>query len=274
MADVKVDGRNISYRMAERPRKGHTILMIHGATDHSTIWENQFQHLGKEHTPVTVNLPGRSGSDGPPIDNNADFTEFIKALGDALEIAPFVICGHSMGGSISLDFALNYPNRLKGFIMVGSSPSWDFANKGLVDLLRTDPQKGMETSGEEFGDQFSKHTAKHIKEQLFKESQKIPVETGASDLIACSTFHLEGDLGRINLPALVICGDEDEPSLPGSRLCGQKLTNATFQLVERCGHPIMLEQPEILNEAMDRFLSSLSSSRALGSKETLGCVGQ
>ena len=60
------------------------------------------------------------------------------------------------------------------------------------------------------------------------------------------------------MPALVICGDEDESSLAGSRLCGDKLPNARFQLVDKCGHPIMTEQPEVLNDAMDGFLRSLS----------------
>ena len=66
MAEIKVDGKTISYKMAEGPRKGHTVLMVHGATECSASWENQFRYLEKEHTPVTVNLPGRVGSEGPP----------------------------------------------------------------------------------------------------------------------------------------------------------------------------------------------------------------
>ena len=257
MAEVKVDGRNISYRMSEGPRRGHTVLMIHGATEHSETWENQFQYLDKEHTPVTVNLPGRLGSEGPPIYNDVDFREFIRAFGDALGIAPFVIGGHSMGGSISLDFALHYPDKLKGLIMVASSPSWRIPREA-VELLRKDPQKGMEASAKDFGDQFSKHTQQHIRDQMLKVAEQVPVETRAADVVAAATFHLEEDLAKINVPALVICGDEDESSLPGSRLCADKMPKARFQFVEKCGHTIMVEQPEVLNDAMGGFLSSLS----------------
>ena len=257
MAKVKVGERNISYRMSEGPRRGHTVLMIHGATDHSATWENQFQHLEKEHTPVTVNLPGRLGSEGPPIYNNADFREFISAFGDSLGIATFVICGHSMGGSISLDFAFHHPDKLKGFIMVASSPSWEVPD-ATAELLRKDPANGTVASLKEFGDIFSKHTPEHIRQQALRVQEQVTVDTKAADLLACSTFHLEEDLGKINVPALVICGDEDDSSLPGSRLCGDKLPKAHFQFVEKCGHTIMLEQPEVLNDAIDGFLSSLA----------------
>ena len=257
MAEVKVDGRNISYKKTEGPSKGHNVLMIHGATEYSASFENQFQYLQKEHMPVTVNLPGRVGSEGPPLYSDADFREFIRAFGDALGIAPFVICGHSMGGSISLDFAMHYPDRLKGFIMVASSPSWEMPEV-TVELLKKDPQKGLEESEKGFGDMFSKHTPEHIKQQVLKFGEQVPLEAKVADLLACGTFHLEEDLQMINVPALVICGDEDASSLAGSRMCGEKLPNARFQLVEKCGHPIMTEQSEVLNSAMDSFLTSLS----------------
>ena len=257
MAEVKVDGRNITYSISEGPRRGHTVLLVHGATEHSAMWENQVRYLEKEHTTVTVNLPGRMGSEGPPIYKDADFREFIRGFGDALGIAPFVIGGHSMGGSISLDFALHYPDRLTGFIMVASSPSWKFLEE-MVDLLRKDPQKAMEASAKSFGDQFSKHTQEHIKQQVLKVTEQVPAETKAADMLACTTFHMEEDLAKINVPALVVCGDEDAPAETGSRLCADKLPKARFQFVEKCGHPIMVEQPEVLNDAIGGFLSSLS----------------
>jgi pimeloyl-ACP methyl ester carboxylesterase len=253
MANVKVGDRNISYSLAEGDRTGRTVLLIHGATDNANIWAHQVEYLQSEHTPVTVNLPGRCGSDGPPINNNVDFRGFIKAFAEALGLPPFVICGHSMGGSISLDFARNHPDMLEGFIMVASSPKWDIPQE-VCDQHRSDLDKALEG----FGEMFSKHTPDQIKEQALKEARTVPGETGASDLEACGTYDLRNDLGGINVPALVTVGDEDDDqSLGGSRLAASSLPNVTFKLIQRSGHPIMLEQPEALNDLLGFFLKSL-----------------
>ena len=106
-----IDGRNVSYRQSGATGSGHTVLMVHGATDHSWIWKNQMEALNPRHRCVAVDLPGRIGTDGPPIDAAAGFRAFIASVADALELEPFVFCGHSMGGSMALDFALHHPAR-------------------------------------------------------------------------------------------------------------------------------------------------------------------
>lgn len=253
MPNVKVGDRVISYAAPKGARKGHTVLLVHGATDNSNIWANQVKYLESEHTPITVNLPGRGGSDGLPINNNVDFRAFIKAFAEALDLAPFVICGHSMGGSISLDFAHNHPEMLEGFIMVASSPKWDIPGE-VIGEIRTDLDKALEG----FGDMFSKHTPDHIKEGVLKEARTVPGETGASDLEACGTYDLRNDLAGITVPALITVGDEDDDqSRGGSRLAASTLPDVTFKLIQRSGHPIMVEQPEVLNNLMGYFLSTL-----------------
>ena len=52
-------------------------------------------------------------------------------------------------------------------------------------------------------------------------------------------------------------GDAYLHNSPYRGLCGDKLPRARFELVERCGHPIMIEQPEVLNAALARFLDSV-----------------
>ena len=207
------------------------------------------------HRRVTVNLPGRLGTDGPAVDNAAEFRAFISSFCERLQLAPFVFVGHSMGGSIALDFAAHHADRLLGFAMVGSSPRWDIENS-FVELLRNDPAAGIKAANEDFG-LFSKYTEPAVRDELYAEAQRVPALTGATDLIACTTYDLEHHLGDIALPALVICGDEDPGSLPGSKLCGQRLADATFELVEHCGHSIMVEHPEVLNRALNHFLDSL-----------------
>ncbi len=60
------------------------------------------------------------------------------------------------------------------------------------------------------------------------------------------------------MPVLVVVGDEDEMSIPGSRLVAEKVSKARFEMVSPSGHPIMIEQPERLNTILADFLKGLS----------------
>ena len=223
-----VDGRGVSYRQIESSGDGCTVLMVHGATDHGWIWGSQMKALDARHRRVAIDLPGRVGTDGPPIDDAAGFRAFIKAVADGLQLEPFVFCGHSMGGSMALDFALHHPQSLAGFVMVGSSPSWGM-DEAETSLLRQDPENALRQVSADFGDPFSRHTAQAIKDEMFRQAEAVPPATGAADMLACATYHLEEELASIDVPALVICGDEDDPSLPGSRLCAEKLPRAALR---------------------------------------------
>ncbi len=253
---VSVNGRNVSYRQIQGSGAGRTILMVHGAGDHSWIWNSQMDFLGDHHRRIAVDLPGRIGSDGPPIDKAPEFRTSVREFAQSLQLESFVLFGHSMGGSIALDFALHHAEMLDGFVMVGSSPSWGMGTQE-ESLLRDDPEAAVEKINAEFGDIFSRHTAQSIRDENLRQGKAVPPATAAADILACMTYHLEGDLERIDVPVLVICGDEDAGSLPGSRLCGDKLPRADFELVNRCGHVIMIEQPDVLNAALARFVDSL-----------------
>ena len=257
MGDITVQGRKIHYISPQGAegsgKKGQTVLLVHGATDNHKIWSSQYEYLQKEHTPFALDLPGRGGSEGPGIDNDVDYREFIKAFADAMGIAPFVFCGHSMGGSMSLDYALHYPSDLTGFIIVGSSPHWEIPQEA-VDRWRNNREEAMK---QDFDAMFSKETPAHIREPMRQELAKTSTEVCVSDLEACRTYHLDKDLHRINVPALIVCGDEDYDSLEGTRLAHAKLPKSTLEMISAAGHPVMAEQPERVNAAIDTFLRTL-----------------
>ena len=87
---LSVDGQTISYQHREGTGDGRNVLVVHGATDHSWIWSNQLAALSDRHRLVVIDLPGRIGSDGPPIDNAAGFRAFIKGVTSAIGLEPFV----------------------------------------------------------------------------------------------------------------------------------------------------------------------------------------
>ena len=101
MGSVTVNGSKVNFDaaegFAEGNRKGNTVLLIHGATDNHKIWHHQMEALSKDHSPVSVDLPGHLDSGGEGIDNAEGYRAFVKGLAEALNLAPFVFAGHSDG---------------------------------------------------------------------------------------------------------------------------------------------------------------------------------
>ena len=258
MSTIEVKGKKISYQappgFEAGDRKGHTVLLIHGATDNHKIWYQQYEALSQDHTPVAVDLPGHFESEGPGIDNAQAYREFIEDFAQATKLAPFVFCGHSMGGSMALDFAVHHPDLLQAAIMVGSSPSWDLSGEE-IEQWGKDPDK---VRREESDYMYSKQTPAHIKEWLNREMAGTPGQACLGDLLACSTFDPSPSFEDITTPVLVVVGDEDEMSIPGSRLVAAKVPKARFEMVSPSGPPIMIEQPERLNSILVDFLKGLS----------------
>lgn len=258
MGIATVQGRKINYQapggFETGSRKGHTVLLVHGATDNHKIWHSQYDYLDKENTPIAVDLPGHWRSDGPGINTDKGYRDFIKAFADAVGLAPFVFCGHSMGGSMALDFAINHPDLLKGAIMVGSSPHWELSEEEIKPW-REDPEKAR---SKDIDNMFSKQTPSHIKEWVGKEMSGTPANICIGDLEACDTYDLDGQLDKVSLPLLVVVGDEDEYSLEGSKLVKAKVPHSTLEIVSPAGHPVMVEQSERLNSVIGTFLRTLS----------------
>jgi len=255
MKTIKIRDRHVTYEEMVGEGCGQTLLLVHGAADHSWIWHDAIYGINSRHRRIAINLPGRLGSDGPPIGCAQDFRTFITELVEKMAIERFVFMGHSMGGSMALDFAVHCGDRLIGFGMLGSSPKWEI-DADLVKLLKNDPEKGVKAVNDDFG-LFSSHTVHDVRRKFYFETGSVSAETAAVDLLACTTYQLEDVLETIALPALIVCGDEDIGSLPGSRLCAARIRDVKFVEISRCGHSLLIEQPKQLTQALNNFVDGL-----------------
>lgn len=256
MGFATVEGRNIHYEYPQtaeaRVSQGCTVLMVHGAYDSHKVWRYQYSYLEREHSPLAIDLPGHGESQGPAINDPQGFREFIKAFVEVMDIAPFVFAGHSMGGSMALDYAIHHPEDLRGLIMVGSAPRWKMSAE-LIRMWKTDPEGAR---GKNIGLLFSKKTSRRLVEQYDRELSTTPAESCLADSENCDAYDLEAQLGKIDLPALVICGDEEE-WIDGSKLIHSRMPHSTLEIVPAAGHAIMIEQPDKLNDAMGAYLKTI-----------------
>lgn len=106
------NGKKIHYTIQG---KGNTLILLHGFMESLQIWNDFSNELSKEFNVLCIDLPGHGKSDCiGEIHTMELMSDIIKQITDSLTIKEFVLIGHSMGGYVSLQFAENYPNMLKG----------------------------------------------------------------------------------------------------------------------------------------------------------------
>lgn len=247
-----VKGLRINYRGEPARKKGKLLLFVHGASGNHRIWSNQLEFFSKEHTPVAIDLPGHGESEGTGADEIGGYRDFLKAFVDELSLGRFVLCGHSMGGAIALDFALNYPEMVEALILVGSGARFPLSEE-LLEAFTKDP---LAWSVAARAWTFSRKTPLSIIEALEAETLKTSAEVALNDMKACASFDITPSLGEIKAPTLLLYGKED--LLAGQAEVLLAIPNSQLGMIEDAAHVPNAEQPDKFNAAIERFIVSLT----------------
>ncbi len=248
MPYIEFDNHRYCYA-GDINRDGLPLLFCHGSGGRHNHWLYQLKGLKGEANPLAVDLPAHGRSEGVPADKIEIYREWLRRFCKEAGLGPLILAGHSMGGAIALDYALNYPDEVLGLILVGSGGRLRVLPAFLEELARGNVPKTI--TGYLYGPAASK--------ELLKEGQKEVNSTDASiyyaDFKACDNFDVMEDLPRIGQPALMICGSEDQLTpVKYSRYLENILPNGQVKIIEGAGHMVMLEKPDMVNRAIADFI--------------------
>ncbi|MFZ9395110.1 MAG: alpha/beta fold hydrolase [Erythrobacter sp.] len=123
---VKLDnGLNVHLR-DEGPRNALVIMLLHGSNADLHTWQPWVEALKGEYRVVRFDQRGHGLTGAAPDADysNAAFVKDIEAVADALQLERFVLGGNSMGGGLTVAYALAHPERLDGMVLVdaGGAP--------------------------------------------------------------------------------------------------------------------------------------------------------
>lgn len=111
------DGVRLRY---ERTGRGKAVVFIHGFALDLRMWEPQWTAIAENYQAVRYDLRGFGASD-PPDGKTYCHIDDLRALLDALDIERAALVGLSIGGGIAVDFALAYPDRVRGVAALAST---------------------------------------------------------------------------------------------------------------------------------------------------------
>lgn len=254
MPYLKIDGKKFHYA-GDPEGEGLPIIFCHGSGGTNRHWAFQLRGLKNEINPIAVDLPGHGLSEGETSTNIADYRDWIHYFAGAFDLAPFVLAGHSMGGAVALDYALQYPGELAGLVLVSTGARLRVA-PAITDTLRAGKvPRGMTSFA------YGPKSSSKLLESAQREQESTPPEVYLADFTACNNFDIMKELPRINLPSLIICGTADRLTpIKYSLYLKEHLSQGELVEVEEAGHMVMLEAPEQVNGEIINFVERLSNS--------------
>lgn len=236
--------------------KNPSLLFVHGAGGTAEIWEAQVSAFQGKHAVFRLDLPGHGGSEGRGEDRISAYAEWVRLASEKLfRSESFVLVGHSMGGAITLQLSLTPPKGLKGIVLVGSGAKLA-VTRAIFQMLSENPEAFFE-SLDRFA--FSPAAPQAVRDRIIHLTRQCPPALLFDDFKACDRFDLRNRLSEITLPALVLCGEEDQLTpVKYSRYLHENLSDSRLVTIPEAGHMVMAEQPDPLNTAIESFLGSLA----------------
>lgn len=230
------------------------IVMIHGAACNSEVWMEQYDYLTNSHRVVLIDLPGHNKSDGDGFDSIDRYVDALYLRVKEMDLNRFVLCGHSMGGAITQLFALKHPEILKGIILCSTGARLRVTHQ-VFEAIEKDFNLFVDMS---LLFSVAQEASDEIKKRFKNIINKCRPVVAMNDFRACNSFDLMSRIQELKLPTLIICGDSDLLTpLKYSEYLNNKIENSELEILESCGHMIMLERPDIVNVCINNFLLKL-----------------
>ncbi len=269
------DGVRLYY---EETGSGVPVVFVHEFGGDHRSWEPQVRHFSRRYRCIAFNARGYPPSDVPEdVErySQARARDDIRDVLDQLKIDRAHIVGLSMGAFATLHFGMAYGRRALSVTAAGggygSHPGhyrqFQETSRKNAELIR---KEGMAHFVDTYGRgpqrvQYEIKDPRGFDEYLrqFKEHSAL----GAMNTllgVQCrrpSFYELIDEMARMDVPAFIMSGDEEEPSLEANLLMKRVIPKAGFAVLPRSGHAINLEEPALFNLLVEDFFRQVESGR-------------
>ncbi|MBX5492775.1 MAG: alpha/beta fold hydrolase [Chloroflexi bacterium] len=269
------DGVRLYY---EETGSGFPLLFIHEFAGDCRSWEPQVRYFSRRYRCITYNARGYPPSDvptDPAAYSQQRAVDDALAVLDHLGIAQAHVVGLSMGGFCALHLGLQQPARTRSLVVAGAGygaqPERREAFRRESELIA----RAFETEGAapvaaryavgparvqlqnkdprgwaEFARQLAEHDARGAALTMRGVQRERP-----------SLYDLTAQLRQLQVPTLLVVGDEDEGCLEPALMLKRTIPTAALAVLPRTGHTCNLEEPALFNQLIADFLATVDAGR-------------
>ena len=250
---------------------GPAAVLLHAGVADRRSWTETMVELQSSHRLVAYDRRGFGATEYMP--ESYSHTDDLGSVVSHVGAEQVVLVGNSQGGRISIDYALEHPEKVRALILIGTAIS----GAPIVDLDEFDPEVvKLDAAADDAYDRGDLAEANRLEAHLWLDGPLAPegrvgeakralflemngraleAPSPGEEVEAPSAFER---LGELAMPTLVIVGDLDMSlMLDRGRQVTELAPNARLEVMEGTAHLPQLEQPTVFASLVGEFLSGL-----------------
>jgi pimeloyl-ACP methyl ester carboxylesterase len=226
------------------------LVFLHGAGSSSLAFYYQLRHFRNS---KAIDLPGHPT--GKACKSIEGYLEWVRGYTTARRYKDMVLCGHSMGGAITLLYALMYPEELRGIILIGTGARLRVHPDYLKLCEQPGRDNGLWLEGQK---EYFKAVESDIGQVLMLRAHEVGPAVELADLQACDRFDVMDQIHKIQVPTQIVCGSQDTMTpVKYSDYLAREIVGAKQEVIPDGNHFVQMEKYRQVNENIERFLATL-----------------
>ena len=202
-----------------------TKIFVHGSGHKATSWEKTISYMTNNEDIVCPNLS--SILEGKEASYENPYSSFVKYCNEF--DGQIHLCGLSLGGILALNFALDFPQKVKTLVLIGTPykvPKVAFSFQNII--FRFLPKSIFETMAFDKKNTFA--LGDTMKNLDFSDRVK-----------------------NIKCPTLILCGKKDSANMKSADYLSQSIRSAELKIIENTGHVVNEENPKALADILNEY---------------------
>jgi pimeloyl-ACP methyl ester carboxylesterase len=260
----------------ETAGSGTPIVFVHEFGGDHRGWEPQMRHFSRRHQCVTFGARGYPPSEVPSEMqrySQAQAVSDILAVMDHLTLERAHIVGLSMGGFAALHFGLTAPQRARSLVIAGAGYGAEKQYEEYFRGVSLEVARQFETQG---AHEFAKTYALGASRVQFQNKDprgwaEFAGQLGEHDSLGAantmrgvqarrpSVYDLEDKIKAMQVPALVMVGDEDDHCLQPGIFLKKTIPACGLAVLPKTGHTLNLEEPQWFNTLLAEFIAQVEA---------------
>jgi pimeloyl-ACP methyl ester carboxylesterase len=264
MSSITTDQGIVHYEVYGR---GKPVILLHGWLGSWGLWRDTMSYLGKNYRTYALDFWGFGESARKwNTFTVRDYVSMVDQFMEQMGIVSAPLVGHSMGGTVSLSVAINYPNRAEKVTIIGSP----IHGSSLAFLLKVAGHR-VSANAMFMSDHLSRFLMRKFSPLICRDPRfpdmmdsdlsKLTLESFLVSIATLRRTDLRPELHKIQVPVMGMFGDRDnivDPHQWQPLLAG--VPSARIERFKNAGHFIMLDEPVECLAKINDFLGGSPTS--------------